>query len=64
MTRYDDLEAQAAALDEECPVCSVASGAMCVNKITGEQLRATHWQRISAARAGVAEVSEVPSRMS
>lgn len=55
--RYDDLAAQAEALDEACPVCSVESGSMCVGQVTGERMRAVHWQRISAAR-DVAEVSK------
>lgn len=47
--RYEDLAAQASALDEECPVCSAVSGAACVGQITGEPMRASHWQRIPRA---------------
>lgn len=44
-----DLEAQALALDELCPVCSAGPGERCVGQITGTPMRATHWQRIRQA---------------
>lgn len=61
--RYEDLAAQAEALDEECPVCRQVSGEMCVGQVTGERMRAVHWQRISAAREVVVD-SDSSSRMS
>ncbi|HET9892610.1 MAG TPA: hypothetical protein VFQ42_19130 [Mycobacterium sp.] len=44
-----DLEAQALALDELCPVCAAEPGDRCVGQITHEPLPATHWQRIRQA---------------
>ena len=60
---WTDLEAQAEALDWRCPYCDVDAGETCVNLRTGDAMRASHWQRISAAREDASE-SEKPSRMS
>lgn len=60
---WTDLEAQAEALDCQCPYCDVDCGEICVNLRTGEKMRASHWQRISAARED-AGGSEDSSRMS
>lgn len=47
---WSDLEAQDRALDRECPRCGVQRDAYCRNTETGDLMRASHWQRIRAAR--------------
>lgn len=47
---WADVEAQAEALDCRCPYCDVDAGETCVNLRTGDRMRVSHWQRISAAR--------------
>lgn len=44
-----DLEAHALALDEQCPVCGVDPGDVCIGQITHEPMRACHWQRVRLA---------------
>ena len=48
----EDLAAQDASLDVECPLCEAVKDAYCVNPLTGEYLhgRVSHWQRVKAAR--------------
>lgn len=46
----EDLAAQDASLDIECPRCQAAIDAYCRNTETGDTLRASHWQRLKAAR--------------
>lgn len=60
---WTDLEAQAEALDSDCPRCGVVAGEGCVNALTGDGMRVSHWQRISAAREVVVD-SDSSSRMS
>lgn len=45
-----DLAAQDASLDVQCPRCAAERDAYCRNTETGTTLRASHWQRIRAAR--------------
>lgn len=45
----EDLAAQDAALDVTCPWCGADRDAYCRNTMTGDTLRASHWQRITAA---------------
>lgn len=44
----EDLAAQDASLDVECPLCGAERDAYCVNPLTGKPLRGrvSHWQRI------------------
>jgi hypothetical protein len=46
----EDLAAQDASLDVRCPRCQADVDAYCRNSETGHTLRASHWQRIRAAR--------------
>ena len=58
---WADVEAQADALDCQCPYCDVDAGERCVSLRTGEQLHGgvSHWQRLRAARefAGLSKES-------
>lgn len=47
-TVADDLAAQDASLDVECPRCGSPRDAYCRNTELGTPMRASHWQRISA----------------
>ena len=44
-----DLEAQDASLDIDCPRCGSPRDAYCRNTELGTPMRASHWQRITAA---------------
>lgn len=48
----EDLAAQDASLDVECPLCAAARDAYCVNPLTGGHLhgRVSHWQRVKAGQ--------------
>jgi hypothetical protein len=45
-----DLEAQAEALTIRCPRCQVEPAVRCVGLRTGTPMKASHFQRVSAAR--------------
>jgi hypothetical protein len=47
----DDLAAQDASLDHDCPACNATRDTYCVNPKTGHHLhnRVSHWQRVKAA---------------
>lgn len=47
-----DLAAQDASLEVDCPLCHVERDAYCVSAVTGQHLhnRTSHWQRIRAAQ--------------
>ncbi len=47
--RNKNLETHYEALDELCPRCGTESGAMCVGTISGEPMKACHWQRVTLA---------------
>ncbi len=48
----DDLAAQDASLNEDCPWCHAQRDTYCINTQTGQHLRArtSHHQRITAAQ--------------
>lgn len=48
----EDLAAQDAALEEDCPHCGAVRDAYCVNPMTGKPLhgRISHWQRLPTPR--------------
>lgn len=45
----EDLAAQDASLDVQCPRCGVERDAYCRNALLGNPMRASHWQRLRAA---------------
>lgn len=49
-TVAEDLAALDASLDVQCPRCHADRDAYCRNTVTGNTLRASHWQRIRHAR--------------
>lgn len=51
-TVADDLAAQDASLEVDCPLCHAERDTYCVNTATGRHLhnRTSHWQRIKAAQ--------------
>lgn len=51
----EDLAAQDSSLDVECPRCEAPRDAYCVGTVTGQPMRASHWQRITAAGAQMPE---------
>jgi len=48
----EDLAAQDAALDVQCPLCHAQRDTYCINTLTGQHVhaRVSHWQRIRAAQ--------------
>jgi hypothetical protein len=48
----DDLAAQDASLNIDCPACGAVRDAYCTNPLTGLHLhnRVSHWQRVRAAQ--------------
>jgi hypothetical protein len=51
----EDLAAQDASLDVDCPRCGASRDAYCHNTELGNPLRASHWQRTRRAADLAAE---------